>query len=415
MNKQELTIEQPHELMVCMAVSRFVSVMNEDDYPAIFLALREDDEPAYREFDVEANAPYVDWDFDSLSAAVSTAYDDLDELSGLVRAETVAREDRLELIERMAVCQYVTGFSEGDFTDVFKALIANDEAAFKNLDVEAFAQYSDWGFDSLSSAVSNACEELQSLCRKASQAAKAAWCEANGIAPQAGGVDSDEITPDGRDSAHGLSLSLNPTLDIPHDLMVRMAVSRYVTTHNDGDIAAVFDALIENEEFAFYAIDAEVNAAYKDWDFDSLSAAVSNAYDDLQELSRKVSEATLVASGDLDALVRRVREASTVEVSLGGTRSTAGLSLCLNAATWYEQPDFQAWLESAEGLMSWHTPGQPVGEFTDIVVFVDPSLNGEGVQDGMPDAYWKAVVDHCKAHFSPGQTTHHISVVIKNL
>lgn len=201
-----------------------------------------------------------------------------------------------------------------------------------------------------------------------------------------------------------------PANDTAHDLMSRMALRQYVTLPKiDAKIEAIYEALSEGNKAAFIELGAEANALYVDWDFDSLGAAVFNVYFDLQSLARLVREEAICSCARLTS------KNLEAEASMESTVSTAGLSLSLNASAWYQQPDFLAWLESAEGLMSWHTPGQPVGEFTDIVVFVDPSLNGEGVQDGMPDAYWKTVVDHCKAHFSPSQTTHHISVVIKNL
>ena len=54
--------------------------------------------------------------------------------------------------------------------------------------------------------------------------------------------------------------------------------------------------------------------------------------------------------------------------------------------------EFVAWLNDPETkVWTWHEKGQPVGAYSDVVVWVDS--NGEGSEDGsMPDRVWKKVV-----------------------
>ena len=90
--------------------------------------------------------------------------------------------------------------------------------------------------------------------------------------------------------------------------------------------------------------------------------------------------------------------------------------LVFNVPTWFEDPRFISWLNSRENpVMTWHTPGEEVGEYSDCVVFVDPSLDGDGSDQGaMPDVFWNAIVEMCKQHFSP-DFSYSIAVQLTNL
>ena len=77
----------------------------------------------------------------------------------------------------------------------------------------------------------------------------------------------------------------------------------------------------------------------------------------------------------------------------------------------------QAWLnDSANVKMTWHTPGTEPNEWSDAVVFVDPSLCGDGSDsDGvMPEKYWDKIVELCQEHFRPS-TGFHVIVRMTNL
>lgn len=91
-------------------------------------------------------------------------------------------------------------------------------------------------------------------------------------------------------------------------------------------------------------------------------------------------------------------------------------ALTINAPDWFRDAEFLRWLNSRKDpLMTWHAPGDTPSEYSDIVVFVCPTLSGEGSEDGqMPDAQWSQVVEACRSHFGP-DSGHHIFVRITNL
>jgi hypothetical protein len=90
--------------------------------------------------------------------------------------------------------------------------------------------------------------------------------------------------------------------------------------------------------------------------------------------------------------------------------------LCINAPEWYQESDFNSWLNSNdEPLMTWHERGNAPSEWSDVIVFVDPSLSGEGSDsDSMPAVYWEFIVKTCRERFPPS-TGLHIIVRITNL
>lgn len=93
-------------------------------------------------------------------------------------------------------------------------------------------------------------------------------------------------------------------------------------------------------------------------------------------------------------------------------------SLVINVPEWFADPEFAAFLQNtALRLMTWHRPGEPVSEWSDVVVFVDPGLGGEGTEQGeMPDRYWDAIVGVCKDHLSPQpRFSPHIPVRLTNI
>lgn len=89
-------------------------------------------------------------------------------------------------------------------------------------------------------------------------------------------------------------------------------------------------------------------------------------------------------------------------------------SLCINVPQFFADPEFATWLNSPVAKFTWHSRGAPVAEYSDVVVLVDPSLNGEGADTDMPRHIWDQIVDICKQHFKP-TTKHHIMVRLTNL
>ena len=95
--------------------------------------------------------------------------------------------------------------------------------------------------------------------------------------------------------------------------------------------------------------------------------------------------------------------------------SQPGLSLTLNAPAFFRDAAFVEWLNSrGQPRMTWHADGEP-GEWSDLVVLVDPSLNGEGCSSDMPVHCWTAILGECRRHFRSGLANTHIPVRITNL
>jgi len=66
----------------------------------------------------------------------------------------------------------------------------------------------------------------------------------------------------------------------------------------------------------------------------------------------------------------------------------------INAPEFFADPAFQHWLEDAPAKFTWHRDGA-MDEWSDVVVLVDPSLNGEGSDSDMPSHIWDRIVDAC--------------------
>lgn len=88
-------------------------------------------------------------------------------------------------------------------------------------------------------------------------------------------------------------------------------------------------------------------------------------------------------------------------------------ALVINAPGIFKKPSFINWLNDTEIKFSWHKGGKP-NEYSDVVVLVDPSLNGEGSDSDMPAQVWNFIIKECKKHFTPG-TGNHIMVRLTNL
>ena len=90
-------------------------------------------------------------------------------------------------------------------------------------------------------------------------------------------------------------------------------------------------------------------------------------------------------------------------------------ALVINAPHFFQDSEFVAWLnDKQETKFTWHKEGVP-GEYSDVVVCVDPGLNGEGSDSDMPSHIWEEIVATCRRFFSAGEPTHHIMVRLTNL
>ena len=93
---------------------------------------------------------------------------------------------------------------------------------------------------------------------------------------------------------------------------------------------------------------------------------------------------------------------------------TTGMSLTINAAKFFRDVSFIQWLNNGTPKMTWHQGGHP-SEWSDVIVLVDPSLNGEGTDSDMPAPIWEKIIDVCKVQLGPQRTGNHIPVRLVNL
>jgi hypothetical protein len=74
-------------------------------------------------------------------------------------------------------------------------------------------------------------------------------------------------------------------------------------------------------------------------------------------------------------------------------------ALTINVPQFFADPAFVAWLNNDEPKFTWHKKGDQPNDYSDVVVMVDPSLNGEGTDSDMPEHIWEQIVDACKVQF----------------
>jgi len=91
-------------------------------------------------------------------------------------------------------------------------------------------------------------------------------------------------------------------------------------------------------------------------------------------------------------------------------------ALVINAPEFFEDPAFMAWLNDARAKFTWHVKGNSVADdYSDVVVCVDPSLNGEGSDSDMPEYIWQKIVETCRAHLGVRNGENHYLVRLTNL
>jgi hypothetical protein len=93
---------------------------------------------------------------------------------------------------------------------------------------------------------------------------------------------------------------------------------------------------------------------------------------------------------------------------------TTSAALVVNAPQFFKDPAFQTWLNQTEPKFSLHRDGVP-GEWSDTIVLVDPSLNGEGSDSDMPEHIWEQIVSICRSNFAPTRNVNHIMVRLTNI
>lgn len=90
-------------------------------------------------------------------------------------------------------------------------------------------------------------------------------------------------------------------------------------------------------------------------------------------------------------------------------------ALAINAPDIFRDPAFVEWLNNGTPKLTCHQGGEP-DEWSDIVVFVDPTLNGEGSDSDMPEHIWDLIVEECRKHFKTSMHgMPHIMVKLTNI
>ena len=95
--------------------------------------------------------------------------------------------------------------------------------------------------------------------------------------------------------------------------------------------------------------------------------------------------------------------------------SRKALALVLNAPEFFENKEFLKWLNSEKLKFTWHASNSPAGDYSDVVVSVDPSLNGEGSDSDMPTEIWGLIIAQCKKQIGVNRSGEHILVRITNI
>lgn len=89
--------------------------------------------------------------------------------------------------------------------------------------------------------------------------------------------------------------------------------------------------------------------------------------------------------------------------------------LVLNVPHFFANPEFRTWLEADRPKFTWQRGGQ-IDEWSDVIVLVDPGLNGEGIDSDMPAGCWETIVALCRDHLEPGRAGEpHVMVRLTNL
>jgi hypothetical protein len=73
--------------------------------------------------------------------------------------------------------------------------------------------------------------------------------------------------------------------------------------------------------------------------------------------------------------------------------------ISINVPEFFEDPAFMAWLNNPDNkVFTWHTKGDEPGEYSDVVVTLEGSLNGEGSDSDMPEYCWDLILEACRQH-----------------
>ena len=100
-------------------------------------------------------------------------------------------------------------------------------------------------------------------------------------------------------------------------------------------------------------------------------------------------------------------------MNLAPLSAIRGESFVINAPELFLDATFQAWLNDPGTVkFTWHRPGAPPTDHSDVMVLVDPGLV-DGTNTEMPG--WTNIVQAIRKHIRPHTARTHIPVRITNL
>lgn len=88
-----------------------------------------------------------------------------------------------------------------------------------------------------------------------------------------------------------------------------------------------------------------------------------------------------------------------------------GVSLHISAPEFFKDPEFVKWLNNGDRKFTWHDTGEP-DDWSDVVVGVDASLNGEGTDSDMPEHIWEQIVKACRDHYTDRAITNRVHILV---
>jgi len=95
-----------------------------------------------------------------------------------------------------------------------------------------------------------------------------------------------------------------------------------------------------------------------------------------------------------------------------------GASLVINAPEFFQDQAFMDWLTGDGRKFTLHPRCKgKADEFSDLIVLVEPSLNGEGSDSDMPEHIWDEIIETCRTNCTKAELAMdtHITVRITNL
>ena len=145
------------------------------------------------------------------------------------------------------------------------------------------------------------------------------------------------------------------------------------------------------------------------------AASKNDCIDDAaEEAPREICMAVIKAGKEVSETIAAAELTDKIRKEAGDI--VRGLSLTIHCPNVFQIPEFVEWLNNGSPKMTWHQGGKPA-EFSDVVVRVEPSLNGEGSDSDMPTAVWDFIVQECRNAFygaiQPGMP--HIQVCLVNV